>query len=90
MRVFRGLQDRSAIQWMRTGYRVEPGMTTWGFIADVGFVIAGVGFVIAGVGFVIAGVGFVIADVGFVIADVGFVIAGHDPQSSGGVALDPI
>ena len=44
-------------------------MTTWGFIADVGFVIAGVGFV---------------------IADVGFVIAGHDPQSSGGVALDPI
>ena len=69
MRVFRGLQDRSAIQWMRTGYRVEPGMTTWGFIADVGFVIAGVGFV---------------------IADVGFVIAGHDPQSSGGVALDPI
>ena len=69
MRVFRGLQDRSAIQWMRTGYRVEPGMTTWGFIADVGFVIAGVGFVIAGVG---------------------FVIAGHDPQSSGGVALDPI
>ncbi len=69
MRVFRGLQDRSAIQWMRTGYRVEPGMTTWGFIADVGFVIA---------------------DFGFVIADFGFVIAGHDPQSSGGVALDPI
>jgi hypothetical protein len=36
-----------------------------------------------------AGVGFVIGGVGFVMAGVGFVIAGHDPQSSGGVALDP-
>jgi hypothetical protein len=32
---------------------------------------------------------FVIAGLGFVIAGLGFVIAGHDPQSSGGVALDP-
>ena len=38
---------------------------------------------------VIAGLGFVIASLGYVIASLGYVIAGHDPQSSGRVALDP-
>jgi hypothetical protein len=46
-------------------------------------------FVIAGLGFVIASLGYVIASLGYVIASLGYVIAGHDPQSSGRVALDP-